>query len=246
MTAPPDKIQAMVPSTATQLLITLVLIVPGFVYLGVLIRLRGRTPADADWSSRLMRAIVASATFAMAYLVTAGPEIGKALSQTPEQALTHLRTYSTWAIVTVIVIPVIAAGSVAAVLDSDRFKALKEKWLPERWNRIDPRPSAWDVAFGDVEPRFVRIKFKEGGWYAGYLGPNSYASSFPDPRSLFIELGYHVDAAGKIGEPIENTAGTVIDCTEAVLVELLQPPPEADTDTDADSSGTMDSEEAIS
>lgn len=212
----------MVPSTATQLLITLVLVVPGFVYHGVLIRIGGRTPADADLSSRLMRAIVASTIFALTYLVIAGTQIGDALTRTPEEGLQHLRKYAVASIVGVVIVPVLAAAAMAWALGSERFQEIKHSVLPDRWNRIDTRPSAWDVAFAAAEhPCFVRVQMRDRTWYAGYFGPSSYASSFPDPPSLFLEISYAVDDEGRILEPIEGNAGAVINCSEAVLVELL-------------------------
>ena len=52
-----------------------VLIVPGFVYQAVRIRLRGRTPADTELSTRIVHAIVTSTTFALLYLLAFGPQI---------------------------------------------------------------------------------------------------------------------------------------------------------------------------
>ena len=222
----------MVPSTATQLLITLVLVVPGFVYHGVLIRIGGRTPADADLSSRLMRAIVASTIFALTYLVIVGTQIEDVLTTTPEEALQHLRRYAIASIVGVVVVPVLAAAGMTWALGSERFQRIKHRLLPDRWNRIDTRPSAWDVAFAAAEdPCFVRVQMKDGTWYAGYFGPDSYASSFPDPPSLFLEISYAVDDEGQILNPIEGNASAVIDCSESVLVEILP---------SGDESGTME------
>ena len=36
-------------------------------------------------------------------------------------------------------------------------------------------------------------------------------------------MSYQVGEDGTIGDPVEKSAGAVIDCTSAVLVELLQP-----------------------
>lgn len=218
----------MIPSSATQLLITLVLIVPGFVFLGVLVRLRGRTPADADLSSRLMRAIVASTIFALAYLAIAGEQIEDLANQKPGEALDHLRPYAILALLVAFVVPTVTAALFYWISTwdwlQDRFKGSK---LDQRWNRIDPRPSGWDVAFAEVVPCFVRVRMKDGTWYAGWFGESSYASSWPDPRSLFVEISFKIDADGEIGAPVQNSTGAVIDCSEAVLVELLLPQPDS-------------------
>lgn len=225
----PDKIDNMIPSSATQLLITLVLIVPGFVFLGVLVRLRGRTPADADLSSRLMRAIVASTVFALVYLAIAGPQIEALANQNPDEALNHLQKYALLALLAAFVIPAVAAGLYYWISTwgwlQDKFR---DSWVDQRWNRIDPRPSGWDVAFADLSPCFVRVRMNDGGWYAGWFGKASYASSWPDPRSLYVEVSFHVDDNGTLGQAVENSNGAVIDCTDAVLVELLLPGPDSD------------------
>jgi len=46
-----------IPSTPAQLLTTLLLVLPGFVYQEVRIRLRGRAPGEQELTSRLLRAI---------------------------------------------------------------------------------------------------------------------------------------------------------------------------------------------
>ena len=60
-----------IPSTAQQLLITLLLVIPGFVYQQVRIRFRGRLPADIDLSNRVLRAIATSTVFALMYVAVA-------------------------------------------------------------------------------------------------------------------------------------------------------------------------------
>lgn len=60
-----------IPSTTQQLLITLLLVIPGFVYQQVRIRFRGRLPSDIELTSRLLRAIATSTIFALAYATAA-------------------------------------------------------------------------------------------------------------------------------------------------------------------------------
>lgn len=232
----------MVPSTTTQVLITLVLVVPGLVFLGVLVRLRGRTPADADLSSRLLRAIMASSAFALLYLILAGPQIETVADQTPLQALEHGRRYAALAMLAVFLIPTVTAVVFYLVGTSDKLERFKQTLvgenLRERLSRTDARPSAWDVAFDGIPPSFVRVQMKDGSWFGGYMGTSSYASSWPDPRNLYVEINYEMNEMGEFGEPVEGSAGAVIDCSEAVLVELIVPP---EPQPDVAPSGTMKS-----
>lgn len=34
---------------------------------------------------------------------------------------------------------------------------------------------------------------RDGTWFAGYYGPDSYASSYPDPPNLFVEACFDFD-----------------------------------------------------
>lgn len=214
-----------IPSSVTQLLVTLVLVVPGFVYQAVRIRIVGRRPGDTDLPTRVMRAIVISTLFALCYLVILGPEITTA-AQAQAQLAEHPRRFALLGLVAAFVLPTISAVllnrnqidlklTIPFVLHP--IKTLRA----EEWTRYDPRPSAWDVAFEGAAVGFVRVRMSDGTWVAGYYGPNSYASSHPDPRNLYLEMAYEVDNKGEIGKPITGTAGVVIDCTDAVVVELL-------------------------
>lgn len=212
----------MIPSTATQLLATLVLIVPGFVFQGVLIRLRGRTPSDADLPSRIMHAIVASTIFALIYLAAIGPQI-VSLDEAQANALEHLRLHAGLGLGAAFVIPALSALAIHHIRSSPLWQNAAEKLQPSNWSRIDQRPSGWDVAFEATLPTFVRVQMKDGTWYAGWFAENSYASSWPDPRTLYVEVSFQVDDDGTLKDPVKNSAGAVIDCTDAVLVELLRP-----------------------
>lgn len=219
-----------IPSTVTQLLATLLLVVPGFVFQAMRIRLIGRSPADVELAGRVLRAIVISTIFALAYLLVLGPA-GADVVQRQEDALAHPRLAATMGLLGAFVIPTL----VAAVFSfADIRKALKPHvgfrakaaalMRVSAWTRYDPRPTAWDLAFETAEEGwYVRIKMADGSWFAGYWGASSWASTYPDPHSVFVEAEYQVDSTGKIGAEVTGTKGAVIQCGDAVLVELLKP-----------------------
>jgi hypothetical protein len=47
-------------------------------------------------------------------------------------------------------------------------------------------PTAWDHLFSEVQPAWVIVRLKDDSRIRGLLGPNSYASSDPEDRDLFI------------------------------------------------------------
>ena len=227
-----------IPNSVTQVLVTLVLIVPGFVFQGVRIRLRGRTPGDTELATRIVSAIALSTVFALVYVVV----LGSIVADTDHlygDALRHPRAYAVLGLAAAFVVPAGAAYLVVRIGATDRWQRASSRVLSDRWTRIDPRPSAWDVAFQDIVPCYVRVRQQDGSWFAGWFGERSYASSWPDARSLFVEVSMQIDTDGKIGEPVDGSTGAVIDCTEAVLIELLASPAEGQ-------SGTMETTEVSS
>jgi hypothetical protein len=214
-----------IPSSVTQLLVLLVLVVPGFVYQAVRIRIVGRKPGDTDLPTRVLRAIVISTVFALIYLFAFGPEI-TTTAQAQAELAEHPRRSALLGFVAAFIVPTLSAillnrSQIDLKLNRAFFKHPIKTIRAEEWTRYDPRPSSWDVAFEGAGVGFVRVRMADGTWVAGYYGANSYASSHPDARNLFLELAYEVDSTGKIGEPITSSAGLVIDCTNALVVELL-------------------------
>lgn len=209
-----------IPSTSTQLLILLLFVVPGFVYQGVRVNLRGRRPTDVDLSTRLVGAIVWSAIFGLTYLIIGGRTLVDAAGGTGA-LIHHPRLEAAIGLAGGFVLP--------AVLALFRLSDDHTAWLREakicRWftNRLsyDPTPTAWDKAFQDRSPCFVRILTSQEKWIAGYYGENSYSSSFPEKHQLFLEYCYTVDADGRIGDPIPDSEGVVVACDSAISIELI-------------------------
>lgn len=225
----------MIPSTPAQLLTTLVLVLPGFVFQEIRIRLRGRAPGEQDVTGRLLRAIALSLAFSLVYALALGPSLADVVKD-PESVMADPRRAAGLSLLLGLLLPALAAvlpTLVGARLDWSR---LFEKLRLGDLNRYDSTPSAWDRAFENAGPCFVRVRMKDGTWFAGYYGHRSYASSFPDPRSMFLEASFSVDDAGQIGGPVSGTVGAVIDCSDAVLVELLSSGEEEPADDGAESS----------
>jgi uncharacterized protein DUF6338 len=86
----------------------------------------------------------------------------------------------------------------------------------------DPTPTAWDFAFGNAEAGFVRVLTKEGRWVGGYAGPNSFFSSYPEDRELFLEQAWQLNDEGVFDKVIEGSAGVWVDCADAQLVQFLE------------------------
>ncbi len=223
-----------IPSSITQILATLILVVPGFVFQSVRIRLQGRTPGDTEATTRILGAIVASTMFSLAYLLAIGPKIVNP-TKLHDEVMADPRCYAVLGMIAAVALPAIVAYLASVVSQSAAWEKVRTRVLSERLTLIDPRPSAWDVAFSDRAPCFIRVRNHDKTWYAGWFGAGSYASSWPDPRTVYVEIAYEIDENGRIGTAIDGSVGAFIDCSAADYFELVA--------AEQDESGTMETTE---
>lgn len=203
-----------IPSTTTQLLILLLFVVPGFVYQGVRINIRGRRPADVEFSTRLITAVVTSAVFGLFYLAIAGSLLVEAANG-KGWLVSHPRVGALMALVAMFGVP-----AAIALVDFSETAVWKKLTAGAAY---DVTPTAWDKAFQERRECYVRILTGNHKWIAGYYGTSSYASSFPEKHEVYLEWGFEIDENGRIGEILPDSLGLVVQCDGAVLIEMLAP-----------------------
>jgi hypothetical protein len=99
----------------------------------------------------------------------------------------------------------------------------------------DPTPRAWDYAFREIEPTYVRVLTTDGTWLGGWFGENSFVSSYPEPREMFIQTAHLMDADGSFGAEQVGTNGMYVRCDDIRAVEFVDGRPAGD---DNDGTGT--------
>ncbi|MDP9397508.1 MAG: DUF6338 family protein [Actinomycetota bacterium] len=163
----------------------------------------GPRPDDASATNRLLRALAVSAFLATVYAATAGPHLvtllrdSRAQPTLYHQLLAHGREFALWALVLLFLIP---AGLAAL-----NFLRLRRGWTLRL--TYDPTPRAWDYAFRDIDPTYVRVLTTEGVWLGGWYGPNSFASSYPEPREIYIETAHVMAEDGSFGAEQPGSGG---------------------------------------
>jgi hypothetical protein len=216
----------MLPSTWVQVLVILVVVVPGFVYQIVRRRVRGPHPDERDVTIRILRAIASSAIFALIYAGILGPRLFDVGGARFELSAGNVRQIAWTGLLLVFVIPVVAAYVGFYVTTSkwwdarvaDGAKLLEKRGLRGRWN---PTPSAWDHAFASVTGHcWVRVLTVDGRWIGGYYGDKSFASSYPDPPTLFLERGFQIDQDGIFTSAVTAEDGIFIRCEDIRLVDF--------------------------
>jgi len=66
------------------------------------------------------------------------------------------------------------------------------------------------------------LTFKSGKVMAGLYGPNSFASSLPEQRDIYIEKLLKLDQSGHVVELVENSAGALVMMEEVERMQFFE------------------------
>ncbi len=210
------------PESWVQVAVVLTAVMPGFVYQVSRRRVGGPDPDEREFGVRILRAIAASAVFAGLYALVLGSTIVTYVED-PARALADIQLMGLSFLALVVATPWAAARLVFYVRTSGWFQAaavsvVAKLRLKRPWN---PTPSAWDFAFARLQPGWVRVRLADGSWVGGWFAERSFASSFPEPQELYVEVGYVMADDGKFTEEVSAPAGMVVRCQDAVVVDFI-------------------------
>lgn len=217
----------MVPETWVQVGVIVAAVIPGFVYQVSRRGVAGPGPDQQDVSVRVLRSITASVVLAGVYTILWGETIAPYLDDTSKVA-DSIQAVAAFMTTLVVIIPWVAARVGFYVTTSTWFKkaAIKVRSTLHLQRSWDPTPSAWDYAFRDVGPCWVRVRTEDGLWVGGWYAEDSFASSWPDPEELYIEKGYVMKDDGTFGTDVSAPNGVYVRCTNAVLVDFIANAPD--------------------
>ena len=170
--------------TANNLYPILLFLVPGFIILFVRSQfVTGRRPARS--TTVLSYLIVSVIYYALAQLfidlVLAAPTHGKGW------------TLAGW--FALIVVGPAILGLVAGF--NIQYDLLRRGLQRFGLNPVHVVPTAWDWKFGGMTPQWVLVTLKDGTRFAGFCGPESFMSSDPAERDIYIERIHDVDDGNK-------------------------------------------------
>lgn len=118
-------------------------------------------------------------------------------------------------LVFLVLIPVIVGAVTGAVSNRTLlYKALKKI----RLNPIHPTPSAWDWTFSDLNEQYILVKLNNGSMFGGFLGADSFISSDPDERDLYIEEIFEI---GEENNWVTNGHGVYLTGRDISSIEFL-------------------------
>lgn len=209
------------PSTVLQIALLVLVVLPGVTYQFLRERWRGPVPGQRELGERVLRAVAASVVLDAVYLIVAGPQLLD-LTRGPHanggwNGLTRdLRVSGLVGLLLFVLVPAAAAGW-ASARERKRLHA-----------RFRGTPTAWDHAFRDRAPCFIRVRLKNGGWAGGWFGTKSFASSYPDTGELFLQSAWRMNEDGSFAAKSQYSAGLYIRREDIDLLEILDPPPPSD------------------
>ncbi len=82
-------------------------------------------------------------------------------------------------------------------------------------------PTAWDRVFSGISPQWVIVTLKNGGRVHGYMSPQSYASSDPDERDLYVSHVVQMAPDGSF-EFAKDTKGIYLRGEDITSIEFLE------------------------
>ncbi|MGW3836829.1 DUF6338 family protein [Streptomyces microflavus] len=200
------------PSTVVQLALLVIAVLPGVSYQFVRERQLGADPGEQDLTERVLRALTSSVALDSLYAVIFAPWIVRWADnglRIPRDS-GQLRWAGATCLVLVFLVPAASAWLVCAL----RKRRRRGKYVGT--------PSAWDEVFQDLPASFVRVRMKDGTWVGGWYGPRSFATAYPRPPEIYLELTWEMSENGAFVKQVERTDGVLISGADFDLLEILK------------------------
>ncbi len=86
-------------------------------------------------------------------------------------------------------------------------------------------PTAWDWKFSSMPEQWVLVTLKDGTRFAGFYGAQSFTSSSPDERDMYIQWVYDINEDGTLSLP-DNERGVLISAGEIRTIEFRSNDPQ--------------------
>ncbi len=96
-----------------------------------------------------------------------------------------------------------------------------------RINLVHAIPTAWDWKFGDRKAQWVLVTLNDGTQFAGFFGSNSFISTSPGERDMYIQYLYDID--NKNNWTPRGRSGVLITSGKIKTIEFWPFNPEEDT-----------------
>ncbi|MEI2269476.1 DUF6338 family protein [Microbacterium sp. No. 7] len=209
-----------IPASSFAVAAFVVIALPGFIYAAVSRRFRGEAATDRDVALTVARGAVFAVTMTAFYLAFLGAGLLGSLSaaDTPDSFVVNNPKYLGGVVLILYVaVPAIVSlllnwrhvewSNPAWTLREDGSRKAVLGWVryPRSRHGYSSMPSAWDHAASENHGAWVRVRRSNGEWVGGWYTAGSFATTYPEPRSIYIARQYVLKDDGTIVKPEPNT-----------------------------------------
>lgn len=208
------------PTTATAIAVYLALVVPGVVFAGVRVRMRGFVLSDVQVGAQLLLAFVVSVVFDALYAAMFGHAVLERLRDPTPPSAPDITGWAFAYLGLAVLVPAVASALIYLPRGPVR-RLLQWVRLKSPALRFESTPTAWDLVTTQTQAGWVRVRVGVDEWVGGRFADQSYFSTYPEPRDLFIEESWKMSADGEFIEKVPNSAGVWVAIQDHYIVEWI-------------------------
>jgi len=210
-----------VPDSLAQVAIFILFVMPGVTFASVRTALGGWRSPDYSVGARILEAVFVSVLFCGTYALVFGTAAAIALTSVETARSLTAPTIALLGLFLVLVPAAFGASTAVKFRWSIARNGRKFPSVTKKTNfRSDPQ--AWDhKVLNNQQGCFVRIRTEAGVYYGGWYSTESFASTYPMPRDLFIESQWKMSPTGDFLGKMTNTRGLWLAVTDKCVVEWI-------------------------
>ncbi|MHB8619323.1 MAG: DUF6338 family protein [Chloroflexota bacterium] len=198
------------PASREALFIALLAIAPGWIAVQVWARSKTWVPPSTD-----LRTVLQAIWVSVVVQIVAWPILGWRLFGVRNDVEHHTTLAIWWAVLVVLIIPLLGgllAGKLSDALHLRKvqnptpFQRAMNYWWPTNF------PGAWDALFAQGIPdgAFLVLQLDDGKLVAGAYGANSYVTTTPQEKGIYLETEWLIDEDGFVTTRVLGSQGVLV------------------------------------
>lgn len=206
-----------VPEGSFAIAAFIVVAIPGFIYAAVRRWARGESAADRDVTLGIARGSVFAVTLTATYFFVFGGQLYAGIG--PGVAADALAIADPSHVgLSVLVFYVAIPVAISFILQMRHIGWQTPGWVRRapKWTRslagwvrmphskkgYSSIPSAWDHSASENQHSWVAVRRGNGDWVGGWYTKGSFVTTYPEPRSIYINEQWEISRTGAFKRPI--------------------------------------------
>jgi hypothetical protein len=219
------------------------MVIPGIVFAAVRTALKGFRAHDRSVGARIVQAVMVSVLLDSIYLILFGRLVSEIFAAGSSSLITHAPIVGWLTLVLGVAVP---AATAYILYSRARVFSIMQRKLARVLTRLFGRsfvtgrrrskkmivalspntfynatPNSWEWVAPKKSANWIRVLTRDGRWVGGWSTENTFFSSYPEPRDIFVPVQWRMGADGGFLDAVANSAGVWIDLEGAQFVEWL-------------------------